>query len=236
VFSGGKELKPAGTPAIVHKGTTLVPIALLRQLGVDVKWDGEKQSVEVTMPEPKPMPVLSTQELEELAKGVYLVRAFNADGKIDIYATGFIVNGMFITAAHVGMGKAYIEAFIDGKWQRLDDVVFSEKVYDLIDMMGYRGVKGGKNLPIETEIPVVGEPVYAVGYHDGKLDFKIGKVTDSRMLGGYYIIRHNAVVEKGFSGGPLFNGSGKVIGLNFAIGDFWEDKVTLASHIMYAVN
>lgn len=43
----GKELKPVGTPGILYKGTTLVPIGLLRNAGFDVTWDSKTMTADV---------------------------------------------------------------------------------------------------------------------------------------------------------------------------------------------
>lgn len=46
----GQVLPIEDTPAIVFEGRTMVPIYMLKQLGVDVTWDQETYSVDVKMP------------------------------------------------------------------------------------------------------------------------------------------------------------------------------------------
>jgi hypothetical protein len=48
--SDGKELVVEDTPAINFKGRTMVPIYMLRQLGVEVVWNAEEYSVDVKIP------------------------------------------------------------------------------------------------------------------------------------------------------------------------------------------
>jgi hypothetical protein len=50
VKSDGKTLVTEDTPAVMLDGRTMVPIYMLRELGAEVSWDGETQSVDVTLP------------------------------------------------------------------------------------------------------------------------------------------------------------------------------------------
>lgn len=56
VLVGGNELKVEDAPAVIRDGRTMVPLYLLRQTGMSVKWDEEKYSVELTLPTPTPTP------------------------------------------------------------------------------------------------------------------------------------------------------------------------------------
>jgi len=223
VFSGGKELTPTGVPAIVHKGTTLVPIALLRQLGVDVKWDQATYSVEVSLPPPRVVPVLTKSQLEELAKSVYLIYAYTKDGKVASQGSGFIVDGLLITNAHVAADYAYIQVQIDGKWQKIETPVFVDKD---IDLMGFK-VNGGKSLPISTKLPEKGDPVYDISYPGGELAITEGEVhfvsTTQLPTGTETKIVHSAKIDDGSSGGVVLNGRGEVIGINRAGGVMLSD-------------
>lgn len=51
--SNGKELKVEDVPAVIYEGRTVVPIYLLKQLGVGVMWNGDDYSVDVTLPTTK---------------------------------------------------------------------------------------------------------------------------------------------------------------------------------------
>lgn len=50
VQSNGQSLKAEEVPAVIYNGRTVVPIAMLRQLGAAVTWDAKTYSVNVTLP------------------------------------------------------------------------------------------------------------------------------------------------------------------------------------------
>lgn len=50
VTANGTALKPVDVPAIELDDRTMVPVSLLEQLGVQVNWDGQNQTVDVQMP------------------------------------------------------------------------------------------------------------------------------------------------------------------------------------------
>ena len=79
--------------------------------------------------------------------------------------------------------------------------------------------------------PTVGTYVYSVGYPEGQSNaLTVGVVESysaitlsktSRLESNvtFPIIRHTAVIDSGSSGGPLFDASGKIVGLNYAGND-----------------
>lgn len=58
--SNGKTLAVEDVPAILYNGRTMVPIGMLRELGVGVVWDQKTQIVEVTINQPKIEPTVSS--------------------------------------------------------------------------------------------------------------------------------------------------------------------------------
>lgn len=52
VLSGGKELLVEDVPAVIRDGRTVVPLYMLREAGVTVKWDPERYNVELAVPDP----------------------------------------------------------------------------------------------------------------------------------------------------------------------------------------
>lgn len=72
VVAGGKDLAVTDAPAVIMDGRTMVPISLLKQLGVGVVWDQESYSAIITMPETKPV-------VSEDKSSVYKKAAFLAD-------------------------------------------------------------------------------------------------------------------------------------------------------------
>lgn len=210
LFSGGKELKPAGTPGILYKGTTLVPVGSLRDLGVDVIWDGAKQSVEVKLPT-RTVPVLIQSQLDELAKAAYLVYGSTDDPNKVKQGSGFIVDGTLITNYHVGGESKEIAVQINGQWQKTSQTTFEN---ESVDIMGIP-VTGGIELPVSMELPQVGDPIYAIGFPHGKLTITEGEVYNIIEQGrtGQEIV-HTAKVDNGASGSILVDGRGRVIGIN----------------------
>lgn len=56
VQAAGQALKVEDVPAVIYKGRTVVPIAMLRQLGASVTWDAAAYSVNVALPAPAAAP------------------------------------------------------------------------------------------------------------------------------------------------------------------------------------
>jgi hypothetical protein len=50
VTSNGQSLKTDDVPAVIYNGRTVVPIAMLRQLGANVTWNAASYSVNVSLP------------------------------------------------------------------------------------------------------------------------------------------------------------------------------------------
>ncbi len=51
VKTNGQDLKVEDVPAIIYKDRTMVPIYLLKQLGLDVAWNSNNYSVNLTLPQ-----------------------------------------------------------------------------------------------------------------------------------------------------------------------------------------
>jgi len=66
--SDGKELAVEDTPAINFKGRTMIPIYMLRQLGVEVTWNADEYSVDVKLPKQSGRNVNSLNQLSEYIK------------------------------------------------------------------------------------------------------------------------------------------------------------------------
>ncbi|MBD2860445.1 stalk domain-containing protein [Paenibacillus oceani] len=68
VLSGGKKLVVEDAPAVIRDGRTVVPLYLLRQAGVEVKWDAETYHVDLTLPDPSRAFSGDLKKLSEKAK------------------------------------------------------------------------------------------------------------------------------------------------------------------------
>lgn len=210
IFSGGKELKPDKVPAINYKGNTLVPIGVLRDLGVKVEWNGSQQRVDVSLPV-KTVPILTAEQLQSLSKYAHKVTTGPTEGHPNgELGSAFIIDGYMLTNAHVAADAAYAQVEIDGKLHKVTK-------YDFVnadaDIMGF-GVTGGNSLPYSTELPSVGDPIYCIGFPGGKLTVTQGEVNFIIPVGSVHKIAHSARIDGGASGSILLNGRGEIIGMN----------------------
>lgn len=220
----GKEVKTDAVPGYIENGNTMVPLGLLRKMGITVEWNAKTLTANVKLPT-RTVPVLIQSQLEELAKSVYKIStAPTKDYPTGKQGSGFIIDGHVITAGHVASDAEFAEVLIDGSWQK------SNK-YDFVstnpDVMGFK-VTGGKSLPYSTELPQVGDPVYSIGYPQGVLTITDGEVLEIWPANETWTnaegltissdngvnIKHSAKTESGSSGGVLLNGKGEVIGIN----------------------
>lgn len=209
LFVGAKELKPTDVPAQIVDGRTMVPIYMLQELGVKLEWDPQTYRVNVEMPT-RTVSVLTQGQLEELSGAVYKVLASTNNPNVWNQGSGFIVNGKLITNYHVAGGSKTVRALIDGFWQTLPPPSFADEEADLI---GFHALFG-KELPTSTELPQIGDPVYAIGFGGGTLDITEGKIINIFDPDGNMEIAHTAKTEHGDSGGVLLSGDGKIIGVN----------------------
>lgn len=162
-----------------------------------------------------------------------VVRIFSKDpeAKRGLTGSGFVItdNGYVVTNFHV------VAAHVTQKWSLsvvdaggLKDatVTWSSPEYDLA-IIQVEGLDRPP-APIALDEPRKGEPVFAVGF-PGKADrLQIAATTTltnglvSRKFRAPWrkgaaeilIIQHNADINKGNSGGPLFNACGSVVGIN----------------------
>jgi S1-C subfamily serine protease len=173
------------------------------------------------------------------APGVVTIYAnLGADGQAQ--GSGFVVDdkGVILTNAHVitnvaesrtsvqGARAVYVE-FADG--ERVTATVVG---WDLFSDVGVIRVSPKDHaldlVPLgNSATVVVGEPVAAIGSPFGKqTSLSVGVVSatgrsiDSLTAGGFAVsnaIQIDAPINRGNSGGPLFDGEGRVIGINAQI-------------------
>jgi S1-C subfamily serine protease len=173
------------------------------------------------------------------APGVVTIYAnLGADGQAQ--GSGFVVDdkGVILTNAHVitnvaesrtnvqGARAVYVE-FADG--ERVTATVVG---WDLFSVVGVIRVSPKDHaldlVPLgNSATVVVGEPVAAIGSPFGKqTSLSVGVVSatgrsiDSLTAGGFAVsnaIQIDAPINRGNSGGPLFDGEGRVIGINAQI-------------------
>lgn len=206
IFSEGRELVVEDVPAINYQDRTMVPIYLLRQLGIVVEWNEKAQSVNVSLPKPP----LTDEQIAAISKNVGIVKAYFSDGKWN-QGSGFVVEGgYFVTNYHVAGGAKRVEITINGKTYTTNgEVSFQGKDFDIWGVK----IDSTSTLKLNPEVPKEGTRVYAIGYPHGQYKVTEGVVTAAFDLYGDQIVGHSAVTTNGNSGGVIVSDSGEVIGI-----------------------
>jgi hypothetical protein len=81
IKSNGKQVADTAVPAMLYEDTTMIPIAMLRQLGVTVAWNTSEYSVDVTLPSSTNTPDYTPSELAEVLEGDVSFVSLMSDGK-----------------------------------------------------------------------------------------------------------------------------------------------------------
>ena len=142
--------------------------------------------------------------------------------------TGFILGEekLIVTNEHVVRDNREVVVYGFNFRQQIVPVVYLDEKYDLAFLAIPQGFEG-PTLSLETEEQLAVEDiVYAVGHPYGA-DYVVqdGKITALEQVSyGIPFIHHTAMLSPGFSGGPLVNEAGKVIGVNTFLAN--KDKFT----------
>lgn len=145
----------------------------------------------------------------------------NAAGR----GSGFIIDpsGIAVTNNHVVTGSALLKVWVGGESEpRNARVLGVSECSDLavIDIEG----DGYPYLDWHSGPIDVGLEVYAAGFPLGDPEFTLTKgiISKARAVGVTdwasidYVLEHDATINPGNSGGPLVDGSGHVVGINYA--------------------
>ncbi len=135
-----------------------------------------------------------------------------------VTGSGFVADGMLITNSHI-VGDA-AEVTVD----RLDapgaPFGSNARVGNRSTAMDLAlvGFSSGDSLPLSTELPSPGEPVLLVGYGGGNRLSVIDAAVHSYVAGAAYgsegtVLLLDRVTAVGFSGGPVLNRHGEVVGV-----------------------
>ena len=165
---------------------------------------------------------------------------YNAAGR----GTGFIIDpsGIAVTNNHVVTGAALLKVWVAGESQpRNARVLGVSECWDLavIDIDGdgfsYMGYYEGEIDP--------GMEVYAAGFPLGDPEYTLTKGIISKSSAGGEsswasidaVIEHDARIRGGNSGGPLITPDGKVVGVNYAGNDTFDQNFAIRAQDAIAV-
>jgi serine protease Do len=149
--------------------------------------------------------------------------------EVEGHGSGFVVEGnLVVTNHHVAGDAASIRIRLkDGRTFDKVKVLVSDPQNDLC-VLSVEGELGVAPVPLAAAEPVVGDGLIVIGSPLG-LDHTLttGLVSAVRDQNSTHMLQMDAVVAPGSSGGPVFSGSGDVVGvatamqgqgLNFAVG------------------
>jgi len=144
-----------------------------------------------------------------------VIVADNQNSQRQALGSGFLVSrDRIATNRHVveGMKEAYV-VFSDGAIKRVSSVVADSIQQDLIILTAETGNR--PPLPFGDELSLQqGDPVYALGAPKGlELSFTNGIVSSFRKSNAQFLIQTTAPIAPGYSGGPLFDRAGRVVGV-----------------------
>lgn len=220
----GKELKPIAVPGILYKGSTLVPLGLLREAGFDVGWSQETLTANITQKKPeKPTQTIKTlEQIRALSDRVALIYALDDSGNRLRQGSGFILNsrGLLVTAWHVADENGFrkLEVILNGKTYFVDkgDYLFANKDKDVYGVY----LQNAEPFPYLKigELPKEKDKVYSVGYPAGVFTVFSGEVK-------WIVKQATRTVDTtkptgGTSGGPELNRYGEVVGVVTGGNDF----------------
>lgn len=200
--------------------------------------------VATSTPEPTATVSNVVSSLEQVKKATVQIEAqgtfvdpqvgtvYNAAGR----GTGFIIDpsGLAVTNNHVVTGAALLKVWVGGEHEpRSAKVLGVSECWDLavIDIEG----EGYPYLEIYTGSVEPGLEVYAAGFPLGDPEYTLTKgiVSKARANGESYwasvpaVIEHDARIRGGNSGGPLVDATGKVVGINYAGNDRYDQNFAI---------
>ena len=175
------------------------------------------------------------QVFEKVKDAVVVVKSLDAQGRVKAQGSGVILSpGRIATNCHVVEGGASYQA---GRGKQLVSAALygedGDKDVCLLDAKGIQGkpVQLGRAVGLK-----VGDPVYAVGAPKG-LELSLSDGIVAQLRGGPApMIQTTAAISPGSSGGGLFDGEGRLVGLttfyleggqslNFAMPAEWISEV-----------
>lgn len=217
----GQDLKPDSVPAILYKGSTMVPLGILRRAGFDVDWSQDTLTANIKQKNPdKPVQTIKTiEQIHQLEDRITLIYGLDDNGVRQWQGSGFMLNsrGLLITAEHVlqdNKGNDLdLEIIVNGKTFRIPKgvVAFRDSDKDIAGLHLY------DNEPFPYLI--IGEPIkkgdkiYSVGYPNQLFKVYEGKVEYTMKIAGQSKSVDTTAPKGGTSGGAQLNQYGEVVGV-----------------------
>ena len=152
-------------------------------------------------------------------RAAVFVRSYGSTAKPVAEGSGFLLESRrIVTAAHVIKDATRAEVF-DASGALLGSVDFAEAVSTTRNLAILPALPAAtaQGLRLAAAEPQSGERVMAVGAAPGEVSSSVeGQVMRNTELGGVRYIEVTATIPTTYSGGPLINMRGEVVGVNFA--------------------
>jgi serine protease Do len=141
--------------------------------------------------------------------------------------SGFIISedGLAVTNNHVVTGAAFVEVYVGGSTDALSAKVLGVSECEDLAVID---IEGGGFTPTTwaTAEPEPGTDIWAAGFPLGDPEPTLTKGIiakakadgDTNWASVDHVIEHDASIQPGNSGGPLFNDEGEVVAVNYAGG------------------
>ena len=151
----------------------------------------------------------------QASPAVVRIRIYSRGGRVVATGSGFLIDpdGTIVTNHHVIKGAASASVFMQGRSSLpVVRIIATDEKADVAIIK-----VEGKNLPflkLRTELPKIGEKVYAIGSPAGLTNtLSDGLVSGLRREGAITLIQISAPISHGSSGGALLDSRGKVLGV-----------------------
>jgi serine protease Do len=148
--------------------------------------------------------------------------------------SGFIISsdGLIVTNQHVVEGAGSLDVYIDGVDRPLNARILGVSECNDLALLDLEG-DGYPYLEWSEGEVAAGTDIWAAGFPQGDPEYSIsrGSVVKAEASGETewasfdYSIEHDATTEPGNSGGPVITEDGRVVGVNYAIGDIGGNGV-----------
>ncbi len=152
------------------------------------------------------------QVFDKVKDAVVIVETLDAQGKVKSQGSGVLISsGKIATNCHVVEGGV---SYLVGRGKQLiPATLYAEDDDKDICLLDAKGIKGKPAQLGKAAGLKVGEPVYAVGAPEG-LELSLSDGIVSQLRGGPPpFIQTTAAISPGSSGGGLFDGEGRLVGL-----------------------